>query len=400
LLIRVHDPQLYSIYKGKVLKVEGENALVDIGGQVGVLEGAHDVKAGDEITVCVRRAYFRGTPSLSKDLIFTGKYLRLTTDGRVTFSKFIKDQERRGELYTLAVSSGLEGWGVRWRSSSASAPLSELMREVRELKERAERALDATSKLKAPCKVFEGERLVEIIFTYESKEALDSLRGKVCPTLKGHHYFKSMGGIMGPLVDYAERVLKLGVEKDPLRKGLEELVWEGALERGRLRIVHEVPEGGAIELGMGEIISLDPNEGVIKLKRRISGKGLYDGLKIPKEPGDYSITCLKVGDGRMYHFYYSKDGALKGVYLNISTPVELHLEGTIWYVDLKVDVVKDARRKDVRIIDLEELEALKREGVISEELAEAANELANEGAAILSEEVTPEKLNKLFQFNK
>jgi len=87
--------------------------------------------------------------------------------------------------------------------------------------------------------------------------------------------------------------------------------------------------------------------------RVFSREGIYDGLNVKKEEGDYDIVEFDSRKWYQIHRYYNKDGKLKGIYVNISTPPEL-LRGKLRYLDLEVDVVKVG--DEVRIIDLEELE--------------------------------------------
>lgn len=395
ILIRIAEPQLDAIYKGKVIKVTDYEAIIDLGSCKGSLSPPHGLKEGDEVLVCVKRPSYRGFARLSRELTFVGRYIKLNSSGKITFSRFIRDGKRQRELYALALSCNLGKWGVRWRSSAASAPLRDLIAEVQSLRERAEEILKEAEVVKAPRLLFEGERVVEVVFTYTSKRYLDSVRNSVTPTLNGHHYFKSMGGIMGPLVDYAEDLIRRGVAEKPLVEGLRNVVWNSIKEGSYIKILHELPLGGCTELGKGKVISFNPDKGLIIVKREVKGRGVYDGLNIPKESGDYIITCLKEGDGRIYHFYYGKDGVLKGVYLNISTPIELNPEGTIWYLDLVIDVVKNANG-EVRIIDEEEFNELVNKGIINDSLARYALSIANEALSILSEEISPESLNKLY----
>ncbi len=93
---------------------------------------------------------------------------------------------------------------------------------------------------------------------------------------------------------------------------------------------------------------------------------MYDGLGIPKEPGDYAVTEVEIGEWHFKTEYFSRDGRLKGTYVNLNTPVELYPYG-IRYVDLEVDVCMwpDGR---VEKLDEEKLEKAMEEGLVSEKL--------------------------------
>ena len=114
----------------------------------------------------------------------------------------------------------------------------------------------------------------------------------------------------------------------------------------------------------------------IEIGRFIKSSGMYDGLEVPREPGDYVITTIPIGKWWLRHEYYSSKGELKGVYYNVNTPPEI-LANAIRYVDLEVDVVlwPDGKYK---IIDLEELESAYDMGIISETLMEKAKKAITE----------------------
>jgi predicted RNA-binding protein associated with RNAse of E/G family len=108
--------------------------------------------------------------------------------------------------------------------------------------------------------------------------------------------------------------------------------------------------------------------------------GSYDALGVDREAGDVAIT--KVREGRWWYptVYRDADGARKGTYVNVCTPVECFPDA-VRYVDLHVDVVKGPGG-EVRRVDDDELDDAVAAGQVSEALAEKARSVATslEGA--------------------
>lgn len=214
--------------------------------------------------------------------------------------------------------------------------------------------------------------IYDVEFPFLAKASLDRMRGKVVPTMEGHHRFRI---ITSEYVDLVERE----VEKYPLKMGkVEQAVRKrlilDALERGKsLKIEHVKPEGKVIQLQGGEITFLSDDKKEMLIRRAFKG-GRYDGLGLAIEKGDYAITRAREGAWSVKHSYYSAKGVLKGEYWNINTPVEFYPE-KIRYVDLHVDVVMK-RGGRLEMIDREQLERLVEKGYIKGELALKALEVA------------------------
>ena len=120
----------------------------------------------------------------------------------------------------------------------------------------------------------------------------------------------------------------------------------------------------------------DRESSVMRIRRTIRGSGLYDGLKVQREPGDQAITELRIGEWCLRTSYYSRDGRYKGTYINLNTPVEL-CPGRIRYVDLEVDICvwPDGR---VRVLDMERLRQALEDGLIGGRLVELVEEKVKE----------------------
>jgi len=218
---------------------------------------------------------------------------------------------------------------------------------------------------------------VEIEFPYLAKSALDELRNRVMPTIPNHHRLRIIASEYVDLIEKRQlsgHPQKREIVGENLEKGL---VW-GKFEKGKeMAIEHVKLNGKVIFLSEGEIIDFDPVERKLSFKRtRYKGGDKYDGLKLPKEAGDYAVTEAKEGEWFYRHSYYHKDGRLIGEYYNINTPIEFYPD-RIRYIDLEADVIRWPDGK-VEIIEEELLDQQSKLGYLSDELVEKAKKVAEE----------------------
>lgn len=221
-----------------------------------------------------------------------------------------------------------------------------------------------------------GEETVffSVEFPFHSKSILDELRNKVTPTVPNHHRLRI---IASEYVDLMEKVELSGhpEKREIVGKNLEEkLIWS-KFEKGKeLKIEHVKLDGKMISLSEGEIVETKLSEKRLILKRwRFRGRKNYDGLDLPKEPGDYAITEVKEGEWFYKHTYHRNDGTIIGEYYNVNTKIEFYPD-RIRYVDLEVDVVRwpDGR---VEIIEEDLLDKRVKEGFITHTLASKIKEI-------------------------
>ncbi len=211
--------------------------------------------------------------------------------------------------------------------------------------------------------------MISIEFPAASKRKLDELRGSVTPTVDGHHYLRACGGRMTYLLEVAEKMLESNVSRDEVMNLLKEsLRSEYPRLNSKIRIEHVKIDGRIFHLGNAKVVFFDYEEGRIRLLRVFNRKGIYDGLKIPKESGDYALTDMRIGGWSFRTNYFSSDGEYKGTYINLNTPIELY-PGRIRYIDLEVDVCLWPNGT-FRRLDLEKLEEKIAEGYISKRLGE------------------------------
>jgi len=220
----------------------------------------------------------------------------------------------------------------------------------------------------------ESEELLrlDIEFPGLSKRKLDEIRAMVIPTVTGHHYYKACGGSFSMMVDIAERMLMEGCPRDEVEALLNESVSSRFPKVGStLGLEHVKLNGQLYDLGPARMVRFDRENRRIVLLRRIFREGVYDGLEIRKDPGDFAVTEVIIGDLSLRTRYFSRDQEYKGTYININTPVELY-PTKIRYVDLEVDICVWSNG-EIKKIDEEKLEEAAATGLISEKLVEISN---------------------------
>ncbi|SFB80285.1 RNA-binding protein AU-1 [Halobiforma haloterrestris] len=270
-----------------------------------------------------------------------------------------------------------EGWGLRWKRAATDADLEAMETAVERAVDRAEdleAAIgDAPDEPGEPGRIAAPRRTAWCWFGRESRFALDDHRRAVETTMPGHHRIKAADRAASAAVDFAEAVGASGADGEAAFPFDAVSRQFGPTTGDRLEIGHGKPDGRRISLGYGEVTEWDA-DGSITLERSMRGGGTYDALGTPKEEGDVAIT--KFREGRWWYptTYKSADGETKGTYVNVCTPVELFPDA-VRYVDLYVDVIRTPDGA-VEIVDADELEAAVDEGLVSEELAEKARNVA------------------------
>jgi Ribonuclease G/E len=365
--LRIHFPEvivlkclmpIHSIVKGVVKDFKNGEYIIEVKpGIYGTLKGSF--KIGDVITVSITKTSFTRDNylKLSNNLWITGKYAYLVQDSRVIISRHIKDSSIRKELFSLGLLFKKRGWSVKWRSSAQYTNILTLMEELKKLHEKAEEILKNSEKTPY-VEVANGEYIAEAIFPSTTKIKLDKIRSEVTPTVHKHHIYKSSGKIGSVLVDFTEKILnELNIDTS---RNLHEFIIELLRQKGKAEILHIKPQGKIIRLTPGSIVEI--NKEKLILKREVTGGGKYDGLNINKEEGDYDIMEVKLDEWIITHNYYSRNGVLKGKYININTPPEITYRG-IKYIDLIVDIAI-LPNGEVKVLDLEEFNKLCSEGII------------------------------------
>jgi hypothetical protein len=203
-------------------------------------------------------------------------------------------------------------------------------------------------------------------FAGASKQILDEIRSSVIPTLARHHRIR----IIHPKkLERAEKELSgsPGRKRELEKEMFLEAILLPMKKSGQVRLEHIKPLGKPIRPREG--VLLEAGERKILIKRFFS-QGRYDGLGLPIEEGDYSLTEVQEGAWYVKHAYYSAAEKPKGEYYNINTPVELYPYGAR-YLDLEVDVIRRGEEGPF-IVDRDALAILSRAGRIGAGLEKMA----------------------------
>ena len=365
------------IYKGLVRGLDPETSsfLIDIGSAVGRI-AQKEISDPDlkQIVVQVeRRRIGAKEPVLTTEISIPGKYAILIPMNKVRVSQKIRNQQTRSRLYQLGKELTPPNWGILWRTASADQPLEVLKKEVASLAKRGEAIMKKGEQVEAPAALWEGSHFVDVEFPALSKKKLDDNRRSITPTLDGHHYYKACGGKVSSAVDMAERLLERGGPREEVESLLKQTIMaEYPTLDSVISIEHVKLDGKVFHLGKALIEAFNYNESMIRFRRVFEKKGIYDGLKTEKEPGDYAVTEAKVGEWYFKTEYFSKDGQYKGTYINLNTPIELYPNG-IRYVDLEVDVCVWPNGR-VKKLDEKKLKEAAVEGIITPKLVKIVKE--------------------------
>lgn len=213
-------------------------------------------------------------------------------------------------------------------------------------------------------------------FPLNAKLELDTLRSEVTYTVPWHHFCRAGSESLSSMVSFAEQLLEEGlVQPEKVYALFKEYISKLTPRLGsNIRIIHSKLDGRNIVMGPAKVIWR--GNGIIKVRRLILGGGVYDGLNVPKSPGDYAITELKKESMYTVTKYYSLNGSPKGEYYNICTPIEMY-DTYVRYVDLGVDVVRPFG-KEPRIIDQDEPREACAAGKLPEHIMKKAFDVAEE----------------------
>lgn len=401
-----------AVLDGEVSETLGGGAVVDLrvedssGGTAtaegylpyGSVDGR--VETGDAVRVQVRESAAPWTdrrPELSGELRAGGGLVALEPGSGTRVD--VRDDDAARELAGMVELLGLEppeGWRAVWKPPAVDAGTDALETGLRLAVEAAE-ALDALAADDAAegSSGRDGDDVgtvgvlddrsslrdepltspnagVWIWFGRESRFALDDRRREVTATMPGHHRVKAGAADASAGVDLAEALcdpspdaaFPFGVVTDAF----------GPAEGDAIRIEHGKPDGRLITLGEGSVTAVDP-DGSVTVEREMTGGGTYDGLDVPREAGDVAVTSFKEGRWWYPTTYRGRDGAVRGTYVNVCTPVEVFPDAAR-YVDLHVDVMKHPDGTVVRVDD-DELRESVAAGNTPEALAEKARSVAS-----------------------
>ncbi len=369
-----------AVYDGRVTDTLGSGAVVDCGPGEGFLpyDAAADyLETGDAVRVQVRE------PAAPWDddraLLGTDRRVErplVTLDRGRSGVTAAADGDRATELVRtteLLSSSAPDGWGVRWGYAALSAEIEAMDAALSAAAETAATLADLPDDRDPPRSLAAPRATTWLRFGRESRFELDAVRRAVVPTMAGHHRIKAGDRAASAAVDFVEAVC------DPDPDGDDEFPFAavarqfGPTEGDRIGIHHGKPDGDAYDLGPAEVTDWDA-DGTVTVRRQMRSSGIYDGIGTERDRGDVARTKLREGRPWYPTTYRGADGASKGTYVNVCTPVELFPTAAT-YVDLHVDVVK---RPDgtVERVDDDELDAAVERGHLPEALADRARTVA------------------------
>ena len=344
------------------------------------------VETGDPVRVQVRESaapWVDRRPELSGELRAGGGLVALEPGSGTRVD--VRDDEAGRELAGMVDLLGLdppEGWRAVWKPAAVDAGTDELESGL-------SRAVDAADGLAAAVEAAGGTGVLEeasrlrdepvampnagawVWFGRESRFALDDRRREVTATMPGHHRVKAGAADASAGVDFAEALC----DPDPDAAFPFEVVTDafGPADGDTVRLEHGKPDGRMITLGEATVTAVEA-DGSVTVEREMTGGGTYDGLGVSREAGDIAETNLKEGRWWYPTTYRGRDGAVRGTYVNVCTPVEVFPDA-VRYVDLHVDVVKHVDGTVERVDDgvLQESVAA---GNTPEALAEKARSVA------------------------
>jgi len=382
-----------SIYRGIVLGTDEKtgHTKVDLGDTTGLLPDK-GFPVGGPVMVQVRaHDYGRKLPLLSTNITIPGRSAVLLPDEPVVkLSTKIKNPAARRRLLQLGrrVREYTDNWGILWRTAAEQLTDEELRNEVDDLLDTAQQVYATYQDADGPQLLLEGTSNADIEFPAEVKEALDRTRSRIEPTVRHHHFYKSAG--YSALVDFAEML----IEDRPDQRRYITTKLERVVQRQMpkqddpINIEHVKLDGRNIILVRGHVVESKPNMVVIRRLFRHTDRKLKlnhypDRVHVPRGEGDYAITRAVAGSPILVTDYFSRNGEMRGTYVNINTGVEIYPSNgngpsRIRYVDLEVDVISVPQRGQVRIIDQHLLDRAVQRGFITEEMASRAIAKAQE----------------------
>ena len=338
------------------------------------------IKLGDPILVEIKDIdKSTGLPRVSASITVPGDFAVLIPEEAVRVSHKIKGGVR-DKLIELGKVLRPDNWGIIWRTGAANADVSELQEEIEILTREAEKLLEIGERAPALIKLRNGFDILEIDFPHNSKKKLDEIRSQVFPTVINHHWLKAFNNDVTKIVDFAEKYLASNVDMEILNNAVLRMIKRELLpkEERLLKIHHKKVNGREVILGPAKVVMITESSRAIEYRmfRRFTPGGYYDGIGAPKEAGDYGITIARLWDSKLITAYFSVSNELKGIYVNINTPIEPYPDG-LRYVDLEVDVVLGSDGI-VRILDTQRLERYLSEKIISPKLANWVRKKAEE----------------------
>ncbi len=304
-------------------------------------------------------------------------------------SKKIKSKNERIRLMNIIEKTTTKDFGLLIRTVAQYAGELDILQEIqslgKEYKKIEKMVKDAGDQIG---EIYSNNVSINYLFPNKTKYKFDKLRDSILPTLPLHHEIKATTTI-GDRSSLRTLLFIEEILEETGGKGFTENIKNKFLSyyssnlytpRQILNIHHHKINGRILHLQPGQIKRIErlrnPNRLQVILRRIIRKHGLYDGLEIPIESGDYSINTYDQGCWHSETAYYTKDNELKGSYFNVNTPIVFRPDG-IHYFDLEIDVIEPLNQKR-KIIDKELLDKSHELGIITDNLYEKSLKVAEE----------------------
>ena len=290
----------------------------------------------------------------------------------------------------MTIVSPSEKTAERFEGAAGIEPCGEYDVSIRDLKSRQgvsilgnredlERVVSSMQKTlwDAICSRKDPERAIfKIEFPYHSKILLDEIRNVVLPTVHHHHRFKIIDAETVDGIEEKELAV-VPHQREPISDRLtNDLLLTGLREGKEIRFEHRKLNARRFWLQSGTIEEIDPEFGRITVRRSLKGDGVYDGLGVQIEEGDYDICRISDGSMAYTHTYHRKNGEPIGWYRNINTGIELYPD-RVRYIDLELDVACRFGEKET-ILDQQAFDRYYRKGYFTQRLFDRVWEEASD----------------------
>ncbi len=324
----IEEPKpLYAVYKGVVEKRISHNECL-VTSPIGVSGVLRDMlcSPGQELHVTI--IGYRNdleTPILKRGISVVGKYMILDDTGRAQFSEHIRDADVIEELKGFTEIITRENFGVKWRSSSKNTDTMKILEELSILKKLYRDTLGQITKSENNRFVYIGERIGFIQLSTKDLEKLDEIRSLIYPTAPLHHALKTFTNLRN-IVDLLDLLAEKLSREDYMKSYYKYLI-EKIRDNVNVYMIHrrlfyeETISIGPAKVLYADLDSSEDNTLRLILQRYVKSEGVYDGLNIPKQPGDVILTFLKTGHRYIFHVYYDQNYEIKGVYINANTEI-------------------------------------------------------------------------------
>jgi hypothetical protein len=391
IIIRRTGMQVGSMYLGVVGVVSRERrqSIVYLGGQLsGTLAMSPDDRGpeiGSRIPVRIEALGNgpEGRPQLSAVLTVAGRYAVLSMSPAVRISKQITSEGARERLRQLGDAQETNGWGIIWRTAAQNAADEVLSEEIQDLVQNAGDLRERLSGAKALGYLYGGDVSTQVEMPGDAKRLCDQLRAGLLPTLPGHHKYKAQGDVYGATVDGLEKELPAEVLRNRTAP-LGVLASVNAMEsplRDTLRVRMRGLRENAAAQYEGQRGAYDLDAGWVEIRQELRNKDSYPaGLRLDKQPGDYTVTRLQEGSWHYVTRFYGRQGAWKADYVGIATPTAIFSD-QLHLVDLGVSVCHSPDQP-AELIGIESLQEQQKQGLVG---AAMVSKVREEGAALLQQ---------------